>query len=247
VPDPRPGLPREPKRLSSNALVRFSERSTALWHFYRVAERLLELYASAHGTRRRTKGADWLLDRLEDVELGWGVRTGRADLRARFQLLFDLWTMRYVDYFNMFLAELFLEVAEKRPQVLASEERIEVSLLFESTSLDEVKGLIAARRAISLSFGGFRETLKFFRERLNVRPELDSNDLRRVHELIAIRNLIVHHDGVITDRFLLDTKWPVTRRGKRIVISEDLLDRQYESTERVASELASAAMKKFSI
>jgi hypothetical protein len=155
-----------------------------------------------------------------------------------------MWTIRYVDYFNIFLAELFLEIAEKRPRVLASEDKIEVSLLFESASLNDVKEQIATRRAIALSFGGFNETLRFFKDRLSVRPELNGDDLRRVKELIAIRNLIVHHDGLITDRFLIDTKWPAGRRGRRIVISEDSLERQYESMERVAAELAHAALAK---
>jgi len=87
--------------------------------------------------------------------------------------------------------------------------------------------------------------LKFFKDRLNVKVELDGGDLGRVRELIAIRNLIAHHDGIITDRFLIDTKWSGGRPGHRIVISEDLLEAQYESTERVASQLAAAALDKF--
>jgi len=232
----------------SKALARFSKRSWSLWHFYRVTEGLLEVYSAAHTARRPTKGDDWLLKRLDAIETSWAVEHKRSDLNARFQLLFDVWTMRYVDYFNMFLAELFLEIAQKRPEVLASfEKEVEVSLILDSTSLQEVKQQIAIRKAIGLSYGGFNDVRKFFSEHLGVKPELDGNDVRLVKELIAVRNLLIHHDGFITDKFLLETQWSGMRRGQRIQISEALLERHDEATQRVAEALSATAVEKFAL
>jgi len=190
---------------------------------------------------------DWLTTRLEPWELGSGLGVGPSDFRGYFGLLEDLYVVRQVDYFNLFLAELFLEIADRRPQVLASEGKVEVSLLIESESLRDVKALIANRKAIEISHGGLSTILQYFRDGLKVRVELEGGDLRRVKELIAIRNLLVHHDGLITERFLIETKWPKGRIGRRIEIVDDLLEEHHRSSDLVAAKLSGAAVAKFDL
>jgi hypothetical protein len=184
---------------------------------------------------------------MEPWALASAVGTGAADFRQYFRLLVELYVVRHVDYFNMFFADLFLEIAEKRPQVLASEDKVPVGLLFESDTLNEVKKQIADQKAVAISHESLTKTLQFFRQDLAIRAELDGNDIRRAKELIAIRNLIVHHDGLMTDRFILETKWPRGRRGQRIEVSEDLLEPHHVSTEEIASRLSGAAAAKFNL
>jgi hypothetical protein len=226
-----------------------------LWHFYTLTGGLLEVRSTVAARQRRRRAAsparpsheDWLTQRLESWELGSAIGTESSDFRNYFRLLVELYVVRHVDYFNMFFAELFLEVAEKRPQVLASDDKVEVSLLFESDSLSEVKEQIAHRKSIEISHTTFPRTLQFFRDSLKVNPEFDGGEVQRVKELIAIRNLIVHHDALITDRFLIETKWPKGRVGQRIVVSDDLLERHHQSSEEIATKLSDVIVSKFKL
>ena len=239
---------------SSKALQRFQGRSNKLWHFYWITNGLLEVRSTAASRLRRRSGRvakesheDWLAKSLEAWELGSGLGIGSPDFRGYFRILEELYVVRQVDYFNMFLAELFLEIADRRPQILASEDKVEVSLLIESESLRDVKALIANRKAIEISHGGLSKIIQYFRDGLKLRVELEGGDIRRVKELIAIRNLLVHHDGLITERFLIETKWPKGRIGQRIEVFDDLLEQHHRSSDVVAAKLSEAAASKFGL
>jgi len=248
-------LPKHEPIRPSKALRRFQSRSYTLWHFYTLTDGLLEVRSSVAARQRRSRAAgraglsheDWLTKRLESWELGSAIGTESSDFRSYFRLLVELYVVRHVEYFNMFFAELFLEVAAKRPQVLASDDKVEVSLLFESDSLREVKEQIAHRKSIEISHATFPKTLQVFRDSLKVNPEFDGGDVQRVRELIAIRNLIVHHDALITDRFLIETKWPQGRVGQRIEVSDDMLERHHQSSEEIATKLSDVLVAKFNL
>ena len=122
-------------------------------------------------------------------------------LKKHLQLLFELLVCRHVDNYLTYLSNLLSEAFRLRPELLRSNAKVEVDMILQHKSLDDLISVLAERKIQKLAYEPFTQVVRFFKSRLDLEIA-GEEDLSRLTEAIEIRNISVHNACVINRRYM---------------------------------------------
>ena len=107
-------------------------------------------------------------------------------------------TNNYLTYLSNLLSEAF----RLRPELLRSNAKVEVDMILQHKSLDDLISVLAERKIQKLAYEPFTQVVRFFKSRLDLEIAGEEEDLSRLTEAIEIRNISVHNACVINRRYM---------------------------------------------
>jgi hypothetical protein len=161
-------------------------------------------------------------------------------------LMIELCYCRIVDNFLTFLSDFLVHLFKLRPEMLKSNEKVDVAFILEHNSLDTLLSSIIERKVISLSFEGMRAIARYFDDRLKFPLFSDEAHLQTAVLAIEIRNLYIHNRGIVNRHFKDRVPSLTCWIGERIDITQgEIYSALVNALADVATSLSSAAAEKF--
>lgn len=174
-----------------------------------------------------------------------GTRT--QALRAFSQELLEMFLVRAIDNFQVYLVDAIRAVLHKQPRVLA-DRKLELSLgqILKFESIDALAKDIVEGKLQSLSYQGFGELDEWCTSR-SIPLVVPDGSRSQLVEYIALRNIVVHNRGRIDERYADAVPSRRGEIGKKRSISVDDLFQAMDILNRVAVYTDSALAGKFSL
>ncbi|HEY9681068.1 MAG TPA: hypothetical protein V6C86_05750 [Oculatellaceae cyanobacterium] len=161
-------------------------------------------------------------------------------------LLVSIVFCRLVDNFSMYLTELFLEVGNSNPLIFLSiDAPVSVGEILKIGGEAAVQNLLEKKIA-GLSYKSFEDQRKELKNRLNFELLSDTEALD-VTELIAIRNLFVHNNGVVNSVFLEKCPWRKEALGDKIFVDFKWMMGAHERLFKYIFQIDYQAVKKWKL
>ena len=108
---------------------------------------------------------------------------------------------RSMDNFVSYLKDILIEVMNKKPELLKSNELESVEFILSFNNMEDLKKTLIDRKIEKLLYKGIDELLKYFKDRLGLDLVHDTGDKMVLNQMIKQRNLIVHNRGIISNTF----------------------------------------------
>ena len=161
-------------------------------------------------------------------------------------LMIELCYCRIVDTFLTFLSDFLVHLFKLRPEMLKSNEKVDVAFILEHNSLDTLLSSIIERKVISLSFEGMRAIARYFDDRLKFPLFSDEAHLQTAVLAIEIRNLYIHNRDIVNRHFKDRVPSLTCWIGERIDITQgEIYSALVNALADVATSLSFAAAEKF--
>jgi hypothetical protein len=131
----------------------------------------------------------------EPIPIGDQVRAYRGFIN-------EIWLCRGVDSFLSYLSELFALIFFTKPETLKSGETIRLESVLEHRTIAEVLAALAGKRVHELSYQGMGNLANYSSARIGFEIFPDAEDLAKAVRIIEMRNLVLHHRGIVTEGYL---------------------------------------------
>jgi hypothetical protein len=211
------------------------------------------LTSAAHGFLRRTQADVNLLFYMyetvakESMNAAAGKSTvGVPTLDRHVAIMEQMFFCRYIDSFLIYISDLLRNVLRKQPNILAGTEKIKTERLLKVSTIQELLDEVIEEQVASLSYAGFHDLCDWLRKRgIELCPE--QHDEADLVEAIAIRNLIVHNEGRVDNRFVKlvpSRKAPI---GEELQLTIDDITAAVKTIAKTVSYSDQAASKKFGL
>jgi hypothetical protein len=167
------------------------------------------------------------------IEDGVGAR---EFLHSHFQLLLQMTLCRAVDNYLAYVSELLALVFRTRPETMKSREKVELDMVLQHKSMDDLVSWLAEKRVNELSYEGMRDLSAYLSKRLRFELFDEKDELDHAVRIIGFRNVIVHNRGVVNRVLLsrlpgLDKKLgetieldPDTMRSALVFLAQSVFD-----------------------
>jgi hypothetical protein len=145
-----------------------------------------------------------LLRALEDIDPADPVDLKRRavdEFKAFRPLTREMLLNRFVDNFLTYVAQLLALAFKTRPDMLKSNEKVEVGFVLEHRTTDELTEALADRRVERLSYQGLEALAADLRTGLGFELIPDETRFQSAVELVEMRNLLVHNRGIVNRRY----------------------------------------------
>ncbi|WP_158689400.1 hypothetical protein [Streptomyces viridosporus] len=161
------------------------------------------------GIFRLAQRMDQTLDVLfeeQTSESGRPLREGmfqyEREMRKDQEIIDDLRVMRCVDHFLTYISQLLGLLFTENPHMLAhSNSEYKLKDVLRHPDMNAFLRHAAESEVRSLSYKGMRELYRDIKGKFGFRIFEDAGDLNFAVEAVAIRNLLVHNNGIIDSRF----------------------------------------------
>jgi hypothetical protein len=157
----------------------------------------------------------------EELRLADDLKAGTRLWAVHAPLIAELVFCRLVDMYLAYLTRTLAEIFKQRPQTMHfdAEERAErLDFILQHSTMEELIQALAEKRVESLAYAGTRELASYF-NRMKLPLFLDEREATIAKQLIEVRNLIVHHNGTITDAFAKRLPGCPAAVGERVELS----------------------------
>lgn len=138
---------------------------------------------------------------LNFQELFLGACVQNPKLGFHLQLVIELAYCRFVDRYLLHVSEVLTALFTLRPEMLRSNEKVEIQFILEHTSMEELVKALIERKVTALAFEGMRKLAHYFDGHLKI-PLFDTDEQLEVGVLaVELRNLFTHNQGVVNRLF----------------------------------------------
>ena len=175
-----------------------------------------------------------------------GGKTPRDFLTHHRQLIAELMLTRHIDNLLTYLSSLLHEVLLGKPELLRSNEKVDVREVLEQESLDDVIRLIAERKVQSLTYESLSNVCSYFLDRTGL-TLFHEEDLPIVIEAIETRNICAHNSCVINKRYVARTQKGMELLGTHRLISMGEVEALAILLGRAVSRVDKHAVEKFGL
>lgn len=216
-----------------------------LFHF--VVDTALKTDYVVHVARQALDGKSDYKDKsptdLAREQPGRHVRT----LRELNQELLEMFVVRAIDNFQVYLVEAIRLALHKQPRILADRKQ-ELSLghILKFDSIESLTRDIVEGKLQALSYEGFGELETWCTTR-SIPLLVPEGKRPQIVELIALRNIIVHNRGRVDDRYAAAVPSCKSKTGERRLLSVDDLFGGINLLNQVAVMTDSALAGKFGL
>ena len=139
------------------------------------------------------------------------------------QLFCEMLYCRHVDNYQSYLTALLMEVFQQRPELLRSKRQVSVEMILDLPSREDLIRAVAETQVHDLSYEPFEKLRRYFDERgIFIASDEDASV---IVEAIETRNIAVHNNCVINQRYLARVKCNQDRIGKTREIDVGALER----------------------
>ncbi|MBC9250506.1 hypothetical protein A9179_09500 [Pseudomonas alcaligenes] len=160
-------------------------------------------------------------------------------------LTFRMSFVYLVATFDAFIADVFLEVARARPEILkTSKKQLPYDRLLEFQSLDELVSFIASRELNELGYKSIKDQSDYYQDRFGVALQDSGILLAELTELRAARNLLVHNNGLVNHIYLEQVSGSKYKAGDNVQVDSDYFNRAVKSFQAVASFVTAKLIEK---
>jgi hypothetical protein len=128
---------------------------------------------------------------------------------------------RDIELFEYYLTQMLFRVFVEKPNTLKSSEKIEIGEVLESKNLNEVVQKIAVKKVNDLSYSGLEGIIDFLNNKLGLGYDKNSISFRKAKELIEVRNIITHNQGLVNSQFVRRAGRKDIKIGDRFPLSTD--------------------------
>jgi hypothetical protein len=167
-------------------------------------------------------------------------------LRKQNQLFSELLLCKHIDNYLTFLSNLIQEIFSQRPEILKSKEQVDIQLILEQNSMEEVIKVIAERKVQQLTYASFFELSEYFSKRLGLRL-FYPKDESIIIEAIETRNISVHNNCTINRRYIDRVRCEITLEGKKRNLALGNVEPLAIFLGRAVKRLDRVAYKKFNL
>lgn len=152
---------------------------------------------------------------------GWFSRLDRLkQTLERTQIIRgEIGLVRSVENLLVYLSELLHEIFIQKPEMLRSQEHVALEEVLRHKTLDDFVQWAADRRVTDLSFRGWGDLDRYFKDRLKLPIVTDNRLGEWFGEAVATRNLFVHRRGYVDERYLKVAADSGMRHGDRVEVS----------------------------
>jgi hypothetical protein len=142
-------------------------------------------------------------------------RSYEAALSEDRDLIDELIVSRSVDHFLTYLSHLTTTLFRSKPEILRDELQVKMSDVLRLPDRDSVIQYAIDEYVRKLSFQGLADLCKAFRRRLGFEIFTEER-LGRAIEAVAIRNAIVHNNGIVDSRLAQSSSGQCAKKGERV-------------------------------
>ena len=116
-------------------------------------------------------------------------------------LLANLFYCRIVDTFLVFLSDFLTQLFRVKPEMLRSNEKVDLAFILEHQTMDTLLGSLIERKVTTMAFEGMRTVSRYFDQRLNLPLFSTEEELETAILAVEIRNLFTHNRGIVNRLF----------------------------------------------
>lgn len=127
---------------------------------------------------------------------------GTVDEDATGQVLFDMCLCRAADLSLTYISSVLRLVYLRQPNALRSSENVDINFILQYASMDELVLALLDRRVRALSFQSLSDLDADLSRKLGMPLFADDNQRNQAVYLVALRNLIVHNQGIVDQHFM---------------------------------------------
>ncbi len=171
----------------------------------------------------------------------------------RFQDIYrELWVTRIVDALNHYLVKSLYRAYEKRPSALkakkesVSNEKV-IEVLESGGDIHDLVRQIAIQRVERLGYESLIGLTKYLQDQHGLDLDTNSAAFAGVKELIEVRNIIVHNNGVVNRTFLLRTGRADLAVDSRFPLSSTHLSKSLDDVIQLAEQVDREFVAKFDL
>ncbi|MER6836324.1 hypothetical protein ABT320_20455 [Streptomyces cellulosae] len=195
--------------------------SDPLRNFLANQHRIVHFFGDIFRLAQRMDKTLDLIFAEDRTESGESVRGGlynyEREMRKDQDIIDDLRAMRCVDHFLTYISQLLGLLFVENPHMLAhSNSEYKLKDVMRHADMDTFLRHAAESEVRSLSYKGMRELYRDVKSKFGFRIFEDAGDLNFAVEAVAIRNLLVHNNGIIDSRFKMELPKFADDEGERV-------------------------------
>jgi hypothetical protein len=223
------GWGREPHaKLAQNMAKGIGQATVPAGHFF---SSYMELFGFVNFVAALPRHVDDMVEQLDEA-LGTegedrAVKVFQRGLDPFRPLIAEVMLTRAVDSYLTYVTELLTLVFRERPETLRSKATIRVDFALGFDSLEELRAGIAEEKVDDLAYRGMAELAKWVEDALGFALIPERGSRKKIERLVEKRNLIVHHRGVIDNRY-------IRQCGARDGAVGDSIDARDDASEAIA-------------
>ncbi len=175
-----------------------------------------------------------------------GACPSNPSLATHASLFLEIVYCRFVDRYLIHTSEVLAKLFTKRPEMMKSNEKVEVSMILGHTTMPSLISSLVERKVMDLAHLGMRDLAKYFDDKLNLPLFETEEELDTAVVAVELRNLVIHNNGVVNKRFMDRAPSFSCSLGQRIRFTDaDLLLKHEKLLIDSAHRLNIQVLKKF--
>jgi len=140
------------------------------------------------------------------------------------QNISEILLCRQIDNFQTYISSILFESYLCKPDLLKSNEKIDVNIVLGQKSLNDIVMSIAERKVESLMYSSFMSIRKYIEDKFNT-TIVDCEDLDNVITAIETRNIIIHNKCIVNNRYITKTHSAQGLLGKKVILDIGNIER----------------------
>jgi len=181
-----------------------------------------------------------------EVALIFEASKEHLDAMAKYpHMLMDMAFIYLVALFDAYLVDVFTAVLIHRPETLKSKKQLTYEKIIELNVEGNLISYLARREVNQLSYRSIAEQAEYYKSKFNVNLADSGVDIKTLTKIRAIRNLLVHNNGVVNSTFMNAVKHSEYQLRERIVITAEYWEECWQQLRTVATFMLNAILDKF--
>ncbi len=160
-------------------------------------------------------------------------------------LLINMSFIYLVALFDAFLTDVFVAVLVERPEALKSNKQLTYDKILELQQKGELIEFMARREINELSYKSIADQSDYYKAKFNIDLADSGVELTALIEIRARRNLLVHNNGIVNDKYMETVKNTTYNLGESVEISFDYWNGCKKQLNSVATFVYESVFEKF--
>ena len=194
-----------------------------------------------------TSGSIRVKFKSEEVKLVRKALDQKAKLIQTYpDLLPRLGWIYAVALFDGFISDAFMAVLVCRPETMRSSKRqLSYESILSLQNRSELVSFMASREINEMSYKSIEDQAHYYRDRFGIDVGQSGVPIARLAEIRALRNLLVHNDGIVNRIYLEGLASPRYELGERVKLTSGEVESAVKDLGTVADYVKRTIISKF--
>jgi hypothetical protein len=182
----------------------------------------------------------------KQVETLVNVITQRVEIIDKYPpLLINMAFIYLVALFDAFLTDIFAAVLIEKPEALKSNKQLTYDKILELQQKGELVEFMARREINELSYKSMADQSSYYKNKFSINLADSGVELVTLIEIREKRNLLVHNNGIVNDKYIEKVNCTTYKLGERVEITFDDWSACKEQLDSVAAFVHKSVLEKF--